>query len=86
MQPRRENLTLRGLGLLDGARKPAGHGPKSLSRFRQNATAIRIAIGEASEYASRILGRGGGGLATGGHVVNSGSARLHGADNFLLPQ
>jgi hypothetical protein len=34
MQPRRENLTLRGLGLLDGARKPAGHGPKSLSLFR----------------------------------------------------
>jgi hypothetical protein len=56
-----------------------------LSLFRQNATAIRIAIGEASEYASRILGRGAGGLATGGHVVNSGSTRLHGADNFLLP-
>jgi hypothetical protein len=28
-----------------------------MSPFRQNATAIRIAIGEASEYASRILGR-----------------------------
>jgi hypothetical protein len=31
-------------------------------------------------------GRGGGGLATGGQVVNSGSARLYGADNVLLPQ
>jgi hypothetical protein len=27
MQRRRENLTLHGLGLLDGARKPADHGP-----------------------------------------------------------
>jgi hypothetical protein len=35
-------------------------------------TAIRIAIGEASEYANRILGRGGGRFATGGHVVNGG--------------
>jgi hypothetical protein len=37
-----EHLTLRGLGLLDGARKnrPATD-PKSSSRFRQNATAAR---------------------------------------------
>jgi hypothetical protein len=28
MQRRRENLTLRGLGLLDGARKPARHSRK----------------------------------------------------------
>jgi hypothetical protein len=33
MQRRREHLTLRGLGLLDGARKPAGHGPKIVVAF-----------------------------------------------------
>jgi hypothetical protein len=33
MHRRREHLTLRGLGLLDGARKPAGHGPKIVVAF-----------------------------------------------------
>jgi len=33
MQRRGEHLTLRGLGLLDGARKPAGHSPKLVVAF-----------------------------------------------------